>query len=133
MNIRHLICLMVVVILVLCGCETQVDDIETRLDYTVVSQSKIPKKLLESINKEKKDEFELTYVEDEYLYAVKGYGTKKTSGYSIEVKNLKVEETEVVFETKIIPPNEGETINCEESFPYIVIKIENTDKRIKFK
>ena len=119
-----------------CGCsfsgvENAEKNNKKNIDYTIVEESKIPKELKKEINEKKTDEFKLTYKDNAYLYIAYGIGTKKTSGYSIMVENLYIDETELICKTKKVAPNKEETVNRDKSFPYVVVKTELIDMPVR--
>lgn len=121
-------------IILLCGCSIQKDDMEKLrdLEFTVVDEAKLPVELRDYINEEKKEPFEITYGDEGYLYIVKGYGMKDTSGYSIEVEECFETSNIICVRTNLLGPPKGEKIHEEETFPYIVIKIEYSDKSVVY-
>lgn len=117
----------------LMGCtkkqkEDKIEDIE----YTVCEEGDLPKKLVESIEEKKTEEFELTYNEEGYMYIVKGYGTQRTGGYSIVVDELYMSENNVYFATTLKGPSNSDMVLNAPTFPYIVVKIEQIDKETVF-
>lgn len=131
---KKIICLLGCMFLI-CGCSVQKDDREKLRDieFTVIDEAKLPVELKEYINEEKKEPFEITYGDEGYLYIVKGYGTKEMSGYSIEVEECFETTNIICVKTKLLGPQKDEKIEEKETFPYIVIKIEYSDKNVVFK
>ena len=118
----------------MCGCSVQKDDMEKLRDieFTVIDEAKLPVELKEYIDEAKEDPFEITYGDEGYLYIAKGYGTKETSGYSIEVEECFESSNVICVRTNLLGPPKGEEIQEEETFPYIVLKIEYSDKSVVF-
>jgi len=116
------------------GCSVQKDDMEKLRDieFTVIDEEKLPVELKEYIDEVKKEPFEITYGDEGYLYIAKGYGTKETSGYSIEVKECFETTNIICVRTNLLGPPKDEEIHEEETFPYIVLKIEYSDKSVVF-
>ena len=79
---------------------------------------------MDKIEEQKEEAMKLTYLEDEYLYIVKGYGMQDTGGYSISVKELYLTENAIYFLTDFHGPKKGEVVADSPSYPYIVIKLE---------
>lgn len=121
-------------LLFVCGCSVQKDDMKKirDIEFTVVDEVKLPIELKQYIDEVKKERFEITYGDDGYLYIAKGYGTKETSGYSIEVEECFETSNVICVRTNLLGPPEEEEIHEEETFPYIVIKIEYSDKSVVF-
>ena len=118
----------------MCGCSIQKDDMEKLRDieFTVIDEAKLPVELREYIDEAKADPFEITYGDEGYLYIVKGYGVKETSGYSIEVEECYESSNVICVRTNLLGPPKGEEIHEEDTFPYIVLKIEYSDKSVVF-
>lgn len=121
-------------IFLLCGCSIQKDDMEKMRDieFTVIEERKLPEELKLHIDEVKEDPFEITYGDEGYLYIAKGYGVKETTGYSIEVEECFETSNVICVETNLLGPPKGEEIVEEKTFPYIVVKIEYTDKSVVF-
>ena len=128
-----------ILVIILCllfitGCSVQKDDKEKIRDipFTVTSESKIPEELVRMIEEKKQNPFEITYGEEGYLYIAKGYGTKESSGYSIEVEECYETSNLICVRTNLLGPPKGEEIQEVDTFPYIVIKIEYSEKYVEF-
>lgn len=94
------------------------------LDYTILSEERIPKELLPLIEERQEEPFEMTYSDKEFLYICIGYGRQEYSGHSIVVNNLFLGENGILIDTSLIGPEAGkEKINTVQ-YPYIVVKTE---------
>ncbi len=126
--------LFIVLLCFLCvGCAKEkkpekVDDIK----YSVVSDSEIPKELMELINEKKDDEFRLTYADGKELYLVVGYGKKDTTGYSVTIQDFYQTADSLYIDTNLLGPKEGEDNAKEPSYPWIVVKTAYTDMMVIF-
>ena len=120
------------VLLTACGGSKVSKQQETPLDYTVVPRSDVPETLLNTLNEKKSESMTMTYGEGEYLYIIVGYGVMPTGGYSISVERLVEPEDEIFIKTNLRGPAAGEAVNKAESYPYIVVKTEYTDKKVVF-
>ena len=120
------------VLLTACGGGKVSKQQETPLDYTVVPRSDVPETLLNTINGKRSESMTMTYGEGEYLYIIVGYGVMPTGGYSISVERLVETEDEIFIKTNLRGPAAGEAVNKAESYPYIVVKTEYTDKKVVF-
>ena len=74
----------------------------------------------------------LFYADGGYLYAARGYGEQKTSGYSVRVTECFEGEEGVYIETSLLGPDKGEEIRKSAACPYVVVKMEYIDKQIIF-
>lgn len=136
MKKKRLCCMLVTLfsIAVLCGCS--ISDSSTQkvadIDFTVVTEEKLPQEVKDVIEEKKAEEFRVVFTAKENMYIAIGYGEQKTSGYSIAVKELYKTENSIIVDTNLIGPKKGETINEEVTYPYIVIMIENIDYPVVF-
>lgn len=122
------------IILVLSGCAMMSDErIKLRdLDFTVLSEEKIPEELKTIIEEKKAEPFKLTYSDNEYLYISIGYGEQSTGGYSIAVNELYLTDNAVYVNTNLLGPEASEKNNATPSYPVIVIKTEYLDETVIF-
>lgn len=118
----------------LCGCSFQEDDMEKLRDieFTVIDERKLPEELMQYVEEVKEEPFEITYGDEGYLYVVKGYGEQETSGYSIEVEKCYESPNVICVKTSLLGPPKDEEIQEEETYPYIVLKMEYSDKSVVF-
>lgn len=125
--------LMFLVILV-CGCGVEEKNGKKlkEMEFTVVSDQEVPEELKKIIQEKKKDEMKLTYLTDENLYIVRGYGQQKTGGYSIQVKDLYLTDSAVYLETELMGPGENDSVKKAKSYPYLVVKTEKTEDVVVF-
>lgn len=125
---------MILTLVLLCGCSIQSDDNKklNDLDFTVISQDEIPKELAVQIEEERNDEIKLTYSDNENLYIARGYGTQETGGYSISVDEVYETENAVFFKSSLIGPSAGEKTDNNVSYPWVVIKMKLIDKNVVF-
>lgn len=111
------------------GCSTRNPEEErTPMDYTVADVQEIPENLLELIEKNKANEMRFSYTEGENLYLVRGYGEQATGGYSISVTECTEDETTIWLNTRLLGPEHKEKLSREPSCPYLVIKMELSEK-----
>ena len=124
--------LLILLLFTACKADKVTDKKETPMDYTIVPRKDVPMALMETIDAGKSEAMTMTYGEGEYLYIVVGYGVMPTGGYSISVDKLSQTSEEIHVATNLRGPAAGEAVNKAESHPYIVLKIEYTDKKVVF-
>ena len=127
--------LLPVICLILCsGCGVKKAGTEKvrDLEFTVLEETEIPEKLKETIEEKKADDFKMTYILDDYLYIVRGFGMQETGGYSIQVQELYLAENAIYFAADLIGPESGEPVEKAVSYPYIVIKTERLNENVVF-
>ena len=135
-----IICKKVIVLLIcvagltLSGCEKREYSVkkEYDLDFTIVEQTEIPKKLSEKISERKENEFQITYKDGEYMYIAIGYGVQDTGGYSVNIKELYVAQNAIYINSSLIGPRENDLVLKAKSYPYVVVKLENRDMNVVF-
>lgn len=103
------------------------------VDFTVVTEDKIPKELKGMMEEKKGLPFKLTYSDKGELYIAVGYGEQPTTGYSIEVKDLYETKNAIYIHTNLIGPAKDERVLQRKTHPYIVVKLEAIDKNVVFK
>lgn len=134
MKRKIFIVLAAVVCAVLIGCSGKKtgDEARSDIEFTVVPRDDIPEELKTLIEEKKSEEFSMSYGIGECLYIAKGYGKVPTGGYSIRVDSVEQTKDEIFFHSTLLGPEASEPVNKIQTFPYIVIKIEYTDKKIVF-
>lgn len=100
------------------------------IDFTVCDDSKVPKEFLDEINRKKTDEFLSTFTDGDYMYIAKGYGKQPTGGYGINVEALYNTESKIVIDLNLIGPGQKDLVLREATYPYIVVKIEYSQKDV---
>lgn len=102
------------------------------LEFTILSQEKIPQELGAILEERKAQPFQLTYNDQEYLYICIGYGEQETGGYSITVNDLYLTDNAIYISTTLLGPDASEKDNKVLSYPYLVIKTEYLDQTVIF-
>ncbi|MBE5876794.1 MAG: protease complex subunit PrcB family protein [Lachnospiraceae bacterium] len=128
-----ILCMLLSMWLAGCGQTQTTQEEKLRdLEFTVVASAEQPETLQEVIEEKKAEGFQICYTKGDYLYLAIGYGTQQTGGYSISVNAVYETENTIVVDTTLIGPETQEAAEAVESYPYVVIKIENIDKTIQF-
>ena len=126
----------VMCVLLLTGCGLfQKEKIKLRdLDFTVLSEGKIPEELKTVIAEKGNEPFQLTYSDNQNLYISIGYGQQKTGGYSIAVDELYLTDDAIHVSTSLLGPDiTGQKEGAgKPTTPYIVIKTELLDKIVLY-
>ena len=131
------ICLLVIVsimaaMLSACGGETEKEEDRNNLEFTVVSEDRLPDELKEILDQKKESAFKLTYADEGYLYISVGYGKQESGGYSVTVNELYETDNAIYVNTNLLGPKAGSSPGTSPSYPYIVLKIEFRDKTVVF-
>ena len=118
----------------LTACTTSVQQSESQddMEFTVVSEDRLPEELKEIVEGKKESAFKLTYADEGYLYICTGYGKQDSGGYSITVDSLYETENAIYVNTNLLGPKAGSASGNSPSYPYIVIKVEFRDKTVVF-
>lgn len=130
-------CFLLAVICLLTGCgveklETMESEKLGDIAFTVVDKLDIPEELAGKIKEEKGSVMKRTYGDDGSLYLARGYGEQESTGYSIEVKELYETQNAICMETELHGPRKGESVIKKPTYPYIVVKIKYSEKRVVF-
>ena len=122
------------IILLFSGCSMLGGDkVKLRdLEFTVLSEEKIPEELKTIIDEKKAAPFQITYSDTENLYICEGYGEQKNGGYSIVVNELYLTDNRICVNTGLLGPDEKQKSSQNPSYPYIVLKTELLDKPVIF-
>lgn len=102
------------------------------LEFTVISEEKIPEQLKTIIEEKKAQPFQITYTDNKNLYICIGYGEQETGGYSIAVNELYLTDTNICVSTSLLGPEPGEKNTPAPSYPVIVIKTEFLEQTVMF-
>lgn len=126
--------LLAAAVLLLSGCTLLSEEkIKLRdLDFTVLSEEKIPEELKTIIEEKKSAPFKITYTDNENLYICIGYGQQETGGYSIAVEELYLTEANICVSTTLLGPDSSEKSNKTPSYPFIVLKTEFLEQTVIF-
>ena len=100
------------------------------VEFTVVDTDDIPEELMTEIEASKEKEMKISYGDEGYLYIVRGYGEQDTTGYSVSVDACYETENAISLDTSLLGPEKGEEILEKQTYPYVVIKIEYTEKQV---
>lgn len=131
---KKLVLIFALLVMVFTGCsgKSEKNEGRTDMDFTVVPREDMPDEIKGIIEEKQSGEFTMSYGMDGYLYIMRGYGTMPTGGYSIRVDSLAETSDEIFFHTTLVGPQASEPVNKMKTCPYIVVKIEYTDKKIVF-
>lgn len=102
------------------------------LDFTVISEEKIPGQLKAIIEEKRTEPFQITYTDNKNLYICIGYGEQKTGGYSIAVNELYLTDSNICVNTSLLGPEPEEKNTEAPSYPVIVIKTEFLEQTVMF-
>ena len=95
--------------------------------------TKALKIILRDDREEKKEKtFEISYADNGYLYIARGYGSQDTSGYSVEVKECFEAKDGIYLKTNLLGPPKTEEIIEGKTYPYVIVKMEYSDKNVVF-
>ena len=132
--LRILLLLLVLLSFLLSGCSLKKEETEKKedLDFTIVADADIPQEFQSILEEKKQNPMTLTFLDQDGLYLAVGYGTQKTTGYSIGVEALYLTESGICVDTTLIGPAKGEKITETETWPYIVIKTERREEDVTF-
>lgn len=102
------------------------------LEFTVLSEEKIPLELHRLIEDKKAEPFRMTYSDNEFLYICIGYGEQTSGGYSIAVNELYLTDNAIYVNTSLLGPESGAQSENAPSYPYIVLKTEHMEETVIF-
>ena len=100
--------------------------------FQVVEEENIPGEIEEYIAGFGKEMRRASYLCSDELYIVVYYGQQPTDGYSIEISKLYESENTIFVETVLMGPKSVKEIKEVTSYPYVVIKIPFSEKKVVF-
>lgn len=129
-----IICAIMLICVLLNGCQVKTQDkVKIKdLDFTVVSEERVPEELKAILEEKKSGEFKTTFQDGDSLYICVGYGEQESGGYSITVKELYLTDNAIYVDTNLLGPSAEESKRKGASYPYIVLKIQYLDKTVVF-
>lgn len=101
-------------------------------DYTVVEEADVPTELMEIIKEKKSGKFKLSYLAEDALYVVRGYGEQPSGGYSIVVEDLFLSGKELCLKTTLVGPAADEKVTTAATYPFIVLKLLPMKTQVQF-
>ena len=133
-SMKRWICIALTVLglMTVTGCSVTGEKEEREpVDFTVVSEERLPEELAKLLESKKAEPFKLTYTDGGFLYLCVGYGEQATGGYSVSVKELDCCDGMIYVDTLLVGP-ESVPEESAPSYPMIVLKIENREEQITF-
>lgn len=115
-----------------CGMMQKRAEERTAVDFTVVNSRDYPEEISELISKKGQEEFRISWQSGGERYLLVGYGIQSTGGYSIQVEHVEETKDTIYIKTKLIGPDDPQKQKDAVSCPYIVVKIEDRDKKVVF-
>jgi hypothetical protein len=126
---------MIICLYIFTSCSIETNDKKKLgdVDFTVVPEENLSEELKQIIEERKGEEFKTTYIDNDDLYIVIGYGKQPTGGYSIRVSELYYTNNGVYIKTEFIGPSKSDEVTQNITYPYIVVKLAYVDKSVIFK
>ena len=100
------------------------------IDYVIVPEDECPEELVELIQENKSTYMKLSYYDQDKQYIIIGYGEQKVSGYSVEVREVYETENALYVDTNLLGPSEEEETLEADTYPYIILCIDENEKPI---
>lgn len=127
-----LMCLLLLFVWTGCRAVRKDDTKLQDLEFTVIEKEDIPEEMRSSIEARKKEPFQITYGDREYLYIGQGYGKQPTSGYSVAVDSCYEAENAIYIHTTLLGPGSEEEISENPTYPYVVVRLAWNEKYVIF-
>ncbi|MBE5871937.1 MAG: protease complex subunit PrcB family protein [Lachnospiraceae bacterium] len=130
----YAVMLLFLTMIILSGCKgkEQGEEKVRDLSFAVLCEETIPQECRERIEEKKKDPFQFTYADGQYLYICVGYGRQEFGGYSISVNDLYLTGHAICVDTDLTGPAADDEKIRAETYPVVVIKTEYLDKNVVF-
>ena len=119
----------------LMGCSLEKSDPEKieDLEFTIGLEAEIPAEFLSLIEEKKQNPMTLSYLDGDAMYLAIGYGSQRSTGYSIGVESFYRTETDLCVDTTLIGPQPGESVTEKECFPYVVLRTDRREEPIRYR
>ncbi len=127
------ILLFTIIFLSACGIEQYDDTKINDLDFTILAEEDIPAQVMEIIENSKTENFRKTYTDSDFLYIIIGYGAQPTTNYSITIEDLYEAKNAIFVSSMLKGPSKREVVVETETYPYVVLKLQYSDKTVIFK
>ena len=102
------------------------------LEYEVVLEENIPGEIMEELQGFGKGVCRCSYICSDSLYIVVYYGEQATDGYTVEINEPYESSNAIFVETTLKGPTSYKDVKEEESYPYVVLKLKLSDKKVVF-
>lgn len=102
------------------------------VSYEMVLPENIPEEIMGELQGFGKDVCRCSYICSDSLYIVVYYGEQVTDGYSVEINQLYESSNAIFVETTLKGPASYKDVKEEESYPYVVLKLKHSDKKVVF-
>ena len=102
------------------------------LEYEVVLEENIPGEIMGELQGFSKSVCRCSYICSDSLYIVVYYGEQATDGYTVEINELYESSNAIFVETTLKGPTSYKDVKEEESYPYVVLKLKLSDKKVVF-
>lgn len=102
------------------------------VEYKVLLEEEIPAEVFEEIERFKHESKQCSYICSDKLYIVVSYGRQDTGGYTVEVNDLYESSNTIFVKTTLMGPKSKKDAKEDESYPYVVLKLSLSDKKVVF-
>lgn len=102
------------------------------IEYKILLEEEIPEEIFEEIETYKDKNMQCSYICSDKLYIVVCYGMQNVSGYTVEVNDLYESSNAIFVKTTLKGPASLKDAKEECSYPYVVIKLPISEKKVVF-
>lgn len=102
------------------------------LDYSIVDDIDYPDAIKKIIEENKSQPVFSTYMTNDFLYIIIGYGPQPTDGYSVAINRLFESANAIIVDSTLIGPSKDMNISSSVSYPVTVLKLSRLDKDVIF-
>ena len=124
----------IVLVLTIQGCSVSKlkTDKVADIEYEIVEMEQWPEEVAILIEENKDAPMKLSYIDQGKEYIVIGYGKQSSSGFSVEILEVYESENALYVETNLLGPKSDEETASLNTYPYIVIRIDENKKPIVY-
>lgn len=102
------------------------------LEYEVVLEENIPGEIMGELQGFSKSVCRCSYICSDSLYIVVYYGEQATDGYTVEINDLYESSNAIFVETTLKGPVSYKDVKEIETYPYVVLKVKLSEKKVVF-
>ncbi len=131
-RLLYLLCIGLLFSVPACSVQKKQTEKIKDLRFHLVREEEVPEELLDVIEEKGMEEFHLTYADQGNVYIARGYGEKEMTGYKVEVRACYETLDAICIETELLGPSKEEKVTDRRMNPYVVIKVKDIGKNIRF-
>lgn len=134
MKKRILVPLLILLAVLTAGCARGSKQYEKigEADYTVAEEPSLPKELMELIHEKWEKPFRMTFLTEDSLYVVQGFGEQPTGGYSVSAEEVYLAEEGICVSFLLTGPKADRQVLAARTYPFLVLRFPASEVDVIF-